>query len=190
MRKALRNRPLNTSLILINQEDYKIYGDVVITGQLIVINSSLTVKGSLTISENKTLKNQVFISNSKISASLVDSEVDIIANGGIIRAESLLYCPNIYGGTSLYSDGLINIYDNSCVDKVIARAYFVGGNNNSQEVNCLEFICILGDSTSKAMHAQKLHIEGNADFGSSNIFTNRFTSNGHVRNCYYNLGFK
>ena len=52
MKKTLRNRPLDSSLVLINQKNYTIYGDLVITGQLIVINSILTIKGTLSILKN------------------------------------------------------------------------------------------------------------------------------------------
>ncbi len=187
MRKALRNRPLDSSLILINQKDYRIYGDVVITGQLIVINSKLTIKGNLTILKNENLDDQIFILESIVYATSVDSEVDITTTNGLFKVKSYLNCPNLYGGTLLSSNGNINIYYNSCVNIVIAKNYNVGGNNHSGEVVCSDSIFIGGDSISKAMYAQRLHIEGDADFGGSNISIGCFTSNGHVRNCYRNL---
>ncbi|MCI8361651.1 MAG: hypothetical protein HFJ41_00560 [Clostridia bacterium] len=187
MRNALRNQPLNSSLILINQEDYKIYGNFTITGKLIVINSKLTITGNLKIVKNENLNDQVFISRSKVFTGSISSEVDIIAEHDTIRAQYGLNCPNIYGNVNLSSNGTINIRYNSHVGRVVSRNYTVGGNNHSREVICSNSITIMGDSKSKAMHAERLHIEGDSDFSGTSISVDLFTSNGHVRNCYRNF---
>lgn len=194
MRNALRNRPLDSSLILINQEDYKIYGDVVITGQLIVINSKVTITGNLKIVKNENLNNQVFISRSEVSASLINSEADITAESisekNFIKARYGLSCPNIYGNTNLFSEGTINIIYNSHVGKIMARNYIVGGDNHSKEILSSNSVYISGDSVSTTVHTKRLHIVGDADFCDTTIFIGCFTSTGHVRNCCRNLGFK
>lgn len=189
MKSALRNRHLDSSLILVNQEDYKIYGDVVITGQLIVINSKVTITGNLKIVKNENLNNQVFILRSEVSASLINSEADVIAQHSTIRAYLDFYCRSISGDAQLSSDGDVTIYHDSCINGIVSRGYYVGGNNHSKEIICSNSVCIWGDSISTAVHALKLHIEGDADFSNANISVGCFTSKGHVKNCYGNLGY-
>lgn len=189
MRNALRNRPLDSSLILINQEDYKIYGDVIITGQLIVINSKLTIHGNLRILKNENINEQVFISQSKVFATSINSKADVIAQHSTIRAYLDLYCRSISGNSQLSSDGDVTIYHDSCINGIVSRGYYVGGNNHSKEIICSDSVCIWGNSISTTVHARKLHIEGDADFSNANISVGRFTSRGHVKNCYGNLGY-
>lgn len=189
MKSALRNRPLDSSLILINQEDCKIYGDVVITGQLIVINSKVTIKGKLEILENKNLKNQIFISGSKIHATSITSEVNIIAHNSSMNTMFCLSCIGISGNADITSAWNINVRNNAEVGVVRAKSYTVGGNNNSENILCLDSVFISGDSKSKAILAKNLHIGGNSDFGGTSISVGCFTSRGHVTNCYGNLGF-
>lgn len=188
MRNALRNRPLDSSLILINQEDYKIYGDVVITGQLIVINSKVTIKGKLEIVENVDLKNQVFITGSKIHASSITSEVDIIAHNSSINTMFCLSCMSISGNADITSAWNIIVRSNAEVGVIRAKSYTVGCNNTSENILCLDSVYISGDNNSKAILAKELHIGGNSDFGGTSISVGCFTSRGHVKNCYGNLG--
>ena len=188
MRKTLRNRPLDSSLILINQEDYKIYGDVVITGQLIVINSKVTIKGKLEIVENVNLKNQIFISGSKIHATSITSEVDIVAHNSSINTMFCLSCMGISGNADVTSAWNINVRNNAEVGVVRAKSYTVGGSNNSENILCLDSVFISEDNNSKAILAKNLHVGGDSDFGGTSISVECFTSNGHVKNCYGNLG--
>lgn len=188
MKNALRNRPLDSSLILINQEDYKIYGDVVITGQLIVINSKVTIKGRLEILENKNFENQIFILGSKIHATSITSEVDIVAYNSSINTMFCLSCTSISGNADITSSWNINVRNNAEVGVVRAKSYTVGGNNNSENILCLDSVFISGNSNSKAILAKELHIGGDSDFGGTSISVGHFTSRGHVTNCYGNLG--
>lgn len=189
MRKTLRNRPLDSSLILINQEDYKIYGDVVITGQLIVINSKVTIKGKLEIIENVDLKNQVFILGSKIQATSITSDVNIIAHNSSMNTRFSLRSNGISGNSNITSGWNIYVHSNAQVGRIRANNYTVYGNNDSENILCSNSVCIFGNNNSKAIGAKELCIEGDADFGGNVISVDRFISNGHVRNCYGNLGF-
>lgn len=189
MSNVLRNRSLDSSLILINQEDYKIYGDVVITGQLIVINSKVTIHGNLKIEKNKNLNQQVFISQSTVFATSINSEADFIAQNSTIRGLFELYFRSISGNAQLSCDGDVTIYYDSSINGIVSRGYYVCGNNHSKEIVCSNSVCIWGDSISTTVHARKLHIEGDADFSTANISVGYFTSNGHVKNCYGNLGY-
>lgn len=189
MRNALRNRPLDSSLILINQEDYKIYGDVVITGQLIVINSKVTIKGSLEILKNKNFENQIFILGSKIRSNSITSEVDIVAYNSNINTRFCLRCTGISGNADITSAWNIYVYGNAQVSRVRANNYTVYGNNDSENILCSNSVCIFGNNDSKAIGAKELCIEGDADFGGTVISVDSFISNGYVRNCYGNLGY-
>lgn len=182
-------RNLESSLVLINQENYKINGDLVITGQLIVINSKVTIKGRLEILENKNFENQIFISGSKIHVESITSEVDIIAYNSNINTRFSLRCTGISGNADITSAWNIYVYNNAQVSRVRANNYTVYGNNDSENILCSNSVCIFGNNDSKAIGAKELYIEGDADFGGNFISVGRFVSNGHVRNCHGNLGF-
>ncbi len=186
MKKTLRNRPLDSSLVLINQKNYTIYGDLVITGQLIIINSTLTIKGNLSILKNPSLNEQVYIFGSSLYIDKIDaSEIDIKAKDSTINVE-FLGCKSIDGKADILSSGDIFISENSSVGSINAKNYKVGGNNCSEDISCFETTIICGNSNSKVIRTKKLHIGGDADFGGTTICVGYFTSNGRVTNCYGN----
>ena len=149
--------------LIIENEDFVVFGDLEITGNLIIKNGhSLIVSGDLSIVVNQ---NNLSELNGHISAGMIrfkrGTSTSMLLSGDIFSAHNLhshvvIICDDIDVQGDAFAHAPIN-----------CKNYMVNGNNDSDSVTAIESIRILGSSDSYSLVAKTIHIEHEANLNSS-----------------------
>lgn len=160
--------------LMLENEDYLFEGDLTIKGDVIIKNGNLTVCGTLNFSKESAT---ISIIGGNISANKLLTSAQITIKDGDI------YVDYLGADSNIYSDSNIEVSSYSYAQDITCLNYLVSGENNSQNITCMQDIYIMGKNNSYDIKARDVLIGGTCIFNNFTLTAKSFLCEGEVIDC-------